>query len=145
MTRMINQTGLALIKQYEGCKLTAYVCPAGVLTIGYGSTGKHVKPGMTITEAEAEKLLRDDLARFEEGVEKFCPVATENQFAALVSFAFNVGIEALRTSTLRRLHNEGKYAEAAEQFKRWNKGGGRVLPGLVKRRAAEAQLYRSDA
>jgi lysozyme len=143
--RTINATGLVLVKQFEGCELVAYLCPANVWTIGFGSTGKHVKPGMRITEDEAEKLLRNDLARFEAGVADLCKVATDNQFSALVSFAFNVGLDALRTSTLRRLHNEGKYEEAAAQFARWNKGSGRVLPGLVKRRASEAQLYRSAA
>ena len=139
--REINADGLKIIKDAEGLRLKAYVCPAGVLTIGYGSTGKHVTPGLQITEDQAEKLLLNDLARFEEGVALQCPVATSNQFSALVSFAFNVGLESLRTSTLRRLHNEGKYGEAAEQFARWNKGGGRILPGLVKRRAAERALY----
>lgn len=142
MTRHIGQRGLDLIKSFEGCKLTAYVCPAGVLTIGYGSTGPHVKRGMTITQAEAERLLRDDLTRFEAAVEKATAGhATANQFDALVSFAFNVGIEALRTSTLLRKHNEGDYAGAKAQFGRWNKGGGRVLAGLTRRRSAEATLY----
>lgn len=139
--RQINANGIALIKQFEGLRLKAYVCPAGVLTIGYGSTGPNVKPGMTITADEAEKLLLDDLVRFEQGVALQCPVATDNQFAALVAFAFNVGLENLRTSTLRRMHNEGDYVGAAGQFGRWNKGGGKVLPGLVKRRAAESALY----
>ena len=140
--RQINADGLALIKQFEGLRLKAYFCPSGILTVGYGSTGKHVKPGMVITADEAEKLLLNDLVRFEQGVALQCPVATDNQFAALVSLSFNVGLEALRTSTLRRMHNEGNYAGAALQFQRWNKGGGRVLAGLTKRRAAEADLYR---
>ena len=139
--RQINADGLALVKRFEGLRTKAYVCPAGVLTIGYGSTGKHVKPGMVITEAEAEKLLLDDLVRFEQGVALQCPVATDNQFSALVSFAFNVGLEALRTSTLRRMHNEGNYAGAAGQFGRWSKANGKTLPGLIKRRAAESALY----
>ena len=139
--REINADGLKIIKDAEGLRLKAYVCPAGVLTIGYGSTGKHVKPGMVITELEAEQLLMKDLDRFEQGVASFCPVATSNQFSALVSLSFNVGLESLRTSTLRRLHNEGKYGEAAEQFGKWVRGGGKVLPGLVKRRAAERALY----
>lgn len=142
--RAINRTGLALVQQFEGCRLKAYTCPAGVLTIGYGSTGSHVHPGMTITQDQAEELLRSDLRRFEDGVAKLCPVATDNQFSALVSFAFNLGLESLKTSTLRRMHNEGKHGDAAAQFARWNKAGGKVLPGLVKRRAAEAQLYRSE-
>lgn len=142
MNRHIGHRGLDLIKSFEGKKLTAYVCPAGILTIGFGSTGPHVKKGMTITEAEAERLLCEDLERFEAAVEKHTRGhATDNQFDALVSFAFNVGTEALRTSTLLRKHMEGDYAGAAAQFGRWNKGGGRVLAGLTRRRAAEAALY----
>lgn len=140
--RSINREGLQIIKDSEGLELKAYVCPAGVLTIGYGSTGNHVKPGMVITEAQAEELLRSDLRRFEDWVAAHCKPATDNQFSALVSFAFNVGEGALKDSTLRRKHLEGDYAGAAEQFARWNKGGGRELPGLVKRRAREAALYR---
>jgi len=143
--RSINRLGLELVKQFEGCKLKAYVCPAGVLTIGYGSTGKHVKPGMVITQDQADELLRSDLRRFEDGVSDLCKVATDNQFSALVSFAFNVGLGSLTTSTLRRMHNEGYYDQAAGQFARWNKGGGRVLAGLTKRRASEAALYRLKA
>lgn len=111
--RAINDAGLKIVKDFEGCKLTAYICPAGVLTIGYGSTGAHVKPGMTITQAEAEKLLRDDLRRFEDGVANLANLATDNQYSAMVSFAFNVGLEALKTSTLLRMHNEGHYVDAA--------------------------------
>ena len=139
--RAINKEGLELIKQFEGCKLKAYVCPAGILTVGYGSTGSHVKPGMVITQEQAEELLRSDLRRFEDFVANRCAPATDNQFSALVSFCFNVGQEALRTSTLRRLHLEGKYEAAADQFARWNKASGRVLPGLVRRREAERALY----
>lgn len=140
--RAINKAGLDLIKQFEGCKLKAYVCPAGVLTIGYGSTGPHVKPGMTITADQAEELLRSDLRRFEDYVAKECAPATDNQFSALVSFCFNVGEGALKSSTLRRMHLEGNYEAAAGQFARWTRGGGKVLPGLVRRREAESALYR---
>ncbi len=144
-SRQINGAGLAIIKRYEGCELKAYLCPAGVPTVGYGHTGPDVKLGMVIDEAQAEALLKQDLARFERAVARLCPVATDNQFSALVSFAFNVGEEALRASTLRRKHNEGDYAGAQAEFARWNKAGGRVLQGLVKRRAAEAELYGRDA
>jgi lysozyme len=143
--RAINKAGLDLIKQFEGLRLKAYKCPADVWTIGYGSTGSHVREGLVITEAQAEELLRSDLRRFEDFVAANCAPATDNQFSALVSFAFNVGEGALKDSTLRRMHLEGDYAGAAEQFKRWSKAGGRELPGLVRRRAAEAQLYRSVA
>lgn len=141
MRRQINRAGWELIKRFEGCKLTAYTCPAGRLTIGYGSTGPHVKPGMRITAEQADALLQADLRRFEDYVAEHCGKTTDNQFAALVSFCFNVGEGNLRTSTLRRLHLAGDYAGAQAQFSRWTRGGGKVLPGLVKRREAEAALY----
>lgn len=142
--RQINADGIALIKSFEGLRLKSYPDPGtggDPWTIGYGSTGPNVKPGMTITADQAEKLLLDDLVRFEQGVALQCPAATDNQFAALVAFAFNVGLGNLQTSTLRKLHNAGDYAEAAGQFGRWTKANGKTLPGLVKRRAAEAALY----
>lgn len=144
--RTIGAKGLTLIKEFEGCVLTAYKDPVGILTIGYGSTGPHVTPGKQITAQQAEDLLREDLKRFEAAVNKHTGgVTTQDQFDALVAFSFNVGEEALRTSTLLRKHNEGEYAGAAEQFARWNKAGGRVLNGLTRRRAAEAKLYRGEA
>lgn len=140
----ISDKGLALIKEFEGCVLTAYRDPVGILTIGYGSTGPHVKPGMTISKQAAEALLREDLERFEEAVENLTGgKVTQSQFDALVAFSFNVGEEALARSTLLKLHNAGDYDSAAEQFARWNRAGGRVLAGLTRRRAAEAELYKS--
>lgn len=141
--RSINAAGLNIIKQAEGLELKAYRCPAHILTIGYGSTGPHVKEGMVITEAQAEELLRSDLRRFEDAVDKAAPGATDNQFAAMVSLAFNIGEGAFLGSSVLRKHKAGDRVGAAESFKLWNKGGGRVLPGLVKRRAAESQLYRT--
>lgn len=138
----ISPKGLAVIKQFEGLRLTAYKCPAGVLTIGYGSTGNHVKPGMTITEQEAERLLLDDLARFEVGVQEVIKQPlTQGQFDALVSFSFNVGLGALRESTLAAKLKAGDVTGSANEFARWNKAGGKVLPGLVKRREAERALF----
>lgn len=139
--RTINAEGLALVKRAEGCKLKAYICPAGKLTIGYGSTGAHVKPGMVITQAQADELLRSDLRRFEDWVAEHCAPATDNQFSALVSFAFNLGNRALEESTLRKLHLQRKYDMAQAQFHKWVFAGGKKLPGLIKRRAAEAELY----
>ena len=140
--RRINAEGLALIKEFEGLELKAYLCPAKVWTIGYGSTGAHVKPGMVITEAEAERLLRKDLERFERAVAKTCPVATDNQFAAMVSLAFNVGEDRFARSTLAKLHNAKAYEGASDEFPKWNKAGGKVLAGLSRRRARERDLYR---
>jgi lysozyme len=143
--RHIGPKGLALIKRSEGLRLKAYRCPADVPTIGYGSTGPDVKMGMTITEAEAEALLRKDLARFEKGVSEMGGKMTPGQFSALVSFAFNLGLGALQKSTLLRKHLAGDYEGAAAEFAKWNKAGGRVLPGLVTRRSDEAALYRLPA
>lgn len=140
--RAINKEGLELIKSFEGCKLTAYFCPAKILTIGFGSTGPHVKPGMTITKDQAEELLRSDLRRFEDAVAAAAPKATDNQFSAMVSLAFNIGIGALQRSTVLRRHLAGDHAGAADAFLMWNKAGGKVLAGLTRRREAEAALYR---
>lgn len=146
----INEKGLALVKQFEGCELTAYRCPAGKLTVGFGSTGSHVKEGMTITPAEAEALLLKDLKRFEYGVGVLIGDAptTSDQFSALVSFAFNLGLGNLQQSTLLKKHKRGDIAGAADQFLLWNKarvkGALRVLPGLTRRRAAERRLYRGE-
>lgn len=140
----INAAGLALIKEFEGLQLEAYLCPAGVPTIGYGTTnGVHL--GDQITEATATALLKEDLQRFEAAVSQAVQVPlTSNQFSALVCFAYNVGAEAFRTSTLLNVLNQGDYAAAAEELLRWNKAAGEVLPGLVRRRTAEQQLFLSD-
>ncbi len=142
--KQINPEGRALIKRFEGLRLKAYPDPAtggDPWTIGYGHTGSDVTPGLAITEEKAEQLLRKGLSKFEEGVEKLCPDTDDNQFSALVSLAFNVGIENLRLSTLRRLHNAGEWEAAQEQFARWNKANKKVMKGLTIRRAAEAELY----
>ncbi|NET39834.1 MAG: lysozyme [Cyanothece sp. SIO1E1] len=138
----MNRAGLELLKRFEGLRLDAYVCPAGVLTIGYGSTGGHVKAGDRITEAEAEALLIKDLERFEKAVNELVKVPlTSNQFSALVSFTFNVGNGAFGNSTLLKVLNQGDSQAAANELLRWNKGGGKVLPGLTKRREAEKALF----
>lgn len=146
----IGPKGLDLIKRFEGLSLTAYPDPGSggkPWTIGVGTTvypdGRHVKPGDKITETQADEYLRHDVARFEKAVSRLLPKTTPEQFDALVSFAYNVGEGALEQSTLRRLHNAGDYDGAAAQFARWNKAAGRVLNGLVKRRAAEAALYKA--
>lgn len=137
----ISDKGLEVIKQHEGLCLKAYVCPAGVLTIGYGHTGD-VLEGQEITEDEAERLLRNDVSWAEDCVNESVEVSlTQNQFDALVSFVYNIGCNAFRSSTLLRLLNSGNTEAAAQQFHRWNKGGGRVLAGLTKRRAHEAELF----
>ena len=131
-----------LIREFEGCKLTSYRCPANVLTIGYGHTGKDVFEGQVISLEEAESLLMDDMLEADEGINDYCNEAlNENQRAALISFVFNLGIGNFRSSTLLRLINYGEFEAAAKQFQRWNKAGGVVLPGLVRRRNDEMKLF----
>lgn len=141
MTNTSQRAGLALIKQYEGVELKAYKCPAGILTIGYGRT-TNVKAGDTCTQAQADAWLIAEYDGFERNVLALVKVTlTANQTGALVSFAYNVGVGALKGSTLLRKLNAGDYAGAADQFLVWNKAGGKVLAGLVKRRAAERGLF----
>lgn len=141
MARKINAAGLDLIKSFEGLRLKAYICPANVWTIGYGSTGPHVKAGMTITQKEAERLLLDDLERFEAGVDKLLGNATDDQFSACVSLAFNIGLSAFARSTVLKRHKLKNHVGAANAFLLWNRGGGMILKGLVRRREAERRLY----
>ena len=141
----ISDKGMDLIKKFEGLRLKAYRDAVGVWTIGYGHTGG-VAPGTIITEEIANHLLEQDLAMVEICVNEAVSVPlTQNGFDALVSFVFNVGCFGFRKSTLLRLLNKGEYKEIADQFRRWNKG--RInglyveLPGLTKRRQAEAVLF----
>ena len=142
-----SDKGLALIKSFEGFSARPYLCPAGVPTIGYGATyypdGRRVtmqdKP---VSEADATAMLRSMLASYEAGVTRYVAVpVTQGQFDALVSFAYNVGLSALKSSTLLRLLNARDYAGAAAQFPRWNRAGGKVLPGLTRRREAERVMF----
>jgi len=136
-----SQAGIDLIKEFEGCVLTAYKCPAGAWTIGYGHTSG-VYEGQTITQAQAEAYLKTDLVTYENAVNSYVTVTlNQNQFDALVSFAYNCGTGALKTSTLLTLLNNGDYTGAANQLDLWNKSGGEVLAGLVRRRAAEKALF----
>ena len=150
MTREVNERGLALVRSFEGLRTDAYRCPAGVWTIGYGHTGD-VLPGQRITAEQAERMLRDDLAACAQQVEELISVPlTDCQFAALVSFTFNAGAGALRGSTLRRLLNTGDYGCVPTELAKWVKAldprtGQRVpLPGLVRRRATEGELWLAD-
>ena len=145
--RMINETGMELVKGFEGCKLQSYRCPAGVWTIGYGHT-KEIKANQTITQEQAEELLRKDLEECSGFVDQLVKVPlTDNQFSALVSFVFNVGRGNLLSSTLLSKLNAGDYDSAPKELARWNKatdpnnGTKKILPGLVRRRAAEAELW----
>jgi lysozyme len=138
---VINAAGLELIKHFEGFKDTAYKCPADVWTIGYGFT-KGVKPGDTMTRAEADMRLAKEVNEFAEGVARLCTrKPTDNQLAAMTALAFNIGLGAFQRSSVLRHHNAGDFNQARAAFALWNKAGGKVLAGLVRRRAAEAQLY----
>jgi lysozyme len=144
MERRINAAGLALVKQWEGLELVAYKDVAGVLTIGYGHTTAagipYVKQGMRVSEKEAEDILRDDLRKFEERVNRLVKVSlTDNQFSVLVSFDFNTG--ALHKSTLLKRLNAGDYDAVPIELMKWVNAGGKKVKGLVNRRAAEAGLW----
>jgi lysozyme len=133
-----------LIKEFEGCKLKAYLCPANVWTIGYGHTDG-VKEGDEITQQEADRLLANDIDSFTAGVKRLVSVdISRNQLGALVSFAFNLGLGNLRRSTLLKLLNAGKFTEAANEFDKWVFVAGHKLPGLVRRRSAEKALFLKD-
>lgn len=143
-----SDKGIALIKQFEGCKLTAYQDSVGVWTIGYGWTqpvdGKPIRAGMTIKQETAERLLKTGLVSYESDVSRLVKVGlNQGQFDALVSFTYNLGSRSLSTSTLLRKLNAGDYAGAADEFLRWNKAGGKVLNGLTRRREAERALFLS--
>ncbi|EML4892966.1 lysozyme [Klebsiella oxytoca] len=147
----ISNNGIALIKGFEGCRLTAYPDPGtggAPWTIGYGWThpvdGKPIKPGMKIDQATADRLLKTGLVSYENDVLKLVKVKlTQNQFDALVSFAYNVGSRALSTSTLLKKLNAGDIRGAADEFLRWNKSGKEVMPGLTNRRKAEREVFLS--
>ena len=142
MAREVSEAGVRLVQEFEGCRLDAYRCPAGIPTIGYGATGPDIRMGMVWTQEQADARLVEDLARFADGVERLVEVdLSDNQFAAIVSFAFNVGLGALRDSTLLRKLNAGDYEGAADQLPRWARAGGRLMPGLSRRRLAERALF----
>ena len=138
----------ALVKTFEGCKLKAYLCPAGILTIGYGHTSAagapDVKAGMEITLAQADEILRADLAKFERGVDRLVttPIGA-HQFDVLVGFAYNVGLGALEKSSLLRAVNARDFDRVPDELMKWTRAGGKVLPGLVRRRQAEVAWWLS--
>jgi lysozyme len=144
----ISEKGLSLIKQWEGLRLKAYRDAAGILTIGYGHTGPDVVEGMTITQEQADALLRKDIEKAERAVSTLVKVPlTQEQFDSIVSFVFNCGVGAFQRSTLLKKLNAGDYDGAAAEFDKWvyiTRGGQKVkLSGLVKRRAAERALFES--
>jgi lysozyme len=141
-----SSVGIALIKRFEGLRLEAYFCPAGVLTIGYGHTSAagtpFVSQGMKISEVEAERILVKDLQTYEEAVLRSLKAKpNQNQFDAMVSLCYNIGSGGFSKSSVARKFNAGDIAGAAEAFKLWNKGNGKVLEGLVRRRKEESALF----
>ncbi len=157
----VSKTAIDMIKHHEGLRTKPYRCPALLWTVGVGhvidpthATVKYeerrnlpIPEGWdrVLTMDEVDRILSQDLGRFERGVVRLCPAAVGRQgvFDALVSFAFNVGLGNLQRSSLRMKTNRGEFEEAAEEFMKWTKAGGRVLPGLVKRRLDEQRLYLS--
>lgn len=127
---------LKLIKRFEGCKLKAYYCPAGILTIGWGATGD-ISLGEIWTQEQADKRLEQDAIKFFVATKKLLPNAPDKVIIACSDFAYNLGLGALKTSTLRRKILVGDIEGTKVQLARWNKGGGRILRGLVLRRQAE--------
>ena len=137
----ISEEGLALIKKYEGCELEAYLCPAKVWTIGYGHT-KDVKEGDQITKEEAEYMLQEEMIEYESYVNDMVDVElNQSQYDSLCAWVYNLGPTNFQSSTLLKVLNEEKYNEIPQQIKRWNKAGGEVLDGLIRRREAEALLF----
>lgn len=153
-----SEAGVSLIKHFEGVRLKPYRCPALLWTVGVGHVLYSRQHHLTLdermhfqlapahnrlfTQGEVDDLLRNDLRRFERGVERLCGRnTTQSQFDALVSFAFNLGLGALQRSTLRRKHLRGDYVGASDEFLKFVRAGGRILPGLQRRRIAERLLY----
>jgi lysozyme len=143
----INQQGLDLIKSFEGCKLNAYLDSVNVPTIGYGATyyenGEKVKLGDKITQQRADELFKFHIKQFSVKVRSLIKSnVNDNQFSALVSFAFNCGIANLQKSTLlKKVNANANDITISNEFMKWNKAGGKVLNGLTRRRKAEADLY----
>tara|TARA_R100001198_G_C5196061_1_gene186891 strand:+ start:17 stop:517 length:501 start_codon:yes stop_codon:yes gene_type:complete len=137
----ISQEGIALIKKFEGCELEAYKCAAGVWTIGYGST-KGVKEGDTIKQEDADKLLTEEMSEYESYINDMVEAdLKQNEFDALVSWVYNLGPSNLSSSTLLQRLNNKDWDDIPNQIKRWNKAGGVVKQGLIRRREAEALLF----
>jgi lysozyme len=150
----LSPAGANLIKAFEGClkkvgpdQYKAYVCPAGVTTIGWGTTTEHghrITKDMVWTAKQCDDAFLRDMKSFEKDVRRLVTVPLRQwEWDALVSFTYNCGAGNLQKSTLLKLVNAGRFASAAEEFKKWNKGGGKVLPGLVRRRNSESLLFRN--
>jgi lysozyme len=131
---------IEIVKRFEGCRLRAYFCPAGIVTIGWGSTGPGIVPGLVWTQQQADDRLRADCRAFLRGTRKVCPGVEFGSIVAAADFAYNLGLGRLKSSTFRRKLIVGDIEAAEVQLMRWTKAGGKVLPGLVRRRRAEVAL-----
>lgn len=142
----VSANGIAVLHYFESCRLTAYPDPGtggAPWTIGWGHTGPEVVKGLNWTQLKADEVFAQDLAKFESGVGALLKHgATQAQFDALVCFAYNCGLTALKGSTLLKLFNDGRFDLVPAQFARWNKAGGKEMKGLTRRRAAEVALFR---
>jgi lysozyme len=139
-----SQAGIDLIKRYEGFVSKPYLCPAGVWTVGYGSTRGITRDTPPVTKEQAEEILRRDVEFAEAAVMRLCPaLKKQNRFDAIVSFTFNLGSAALQRSTLRQKINRNEHLDVPAELLKWVWAGGRRLPGLVARRAAEGVMYGS--
>ena len=140
-----SQEGISLIKSFEGCELTAYRCSANVPTIGFGHTAG-VSDGDTCTQEEEETMLAEDLEEFEDYVKNYVESELQqNEFDALVAWTYNLGPANLKESTMLKELNSGNFEEVPRQMKRWNRAGGEVLDGLIRRREAESRLFKGEA
>lgn len=140
----MNAPAAQFIREHEGCRLKAYADTGGVFTVGYGATGTDIHPGTVWTQAQCELRLEEDVTRFERAVNDLVTVPiNDNQRAALISFAFNLGAHALAGSTLLKKLNAGDKMGAAAEFVRWDRAGGVEVPGLLRRRHNEADLFLS--
>ena len=140
----LSDKGVKFIQDFEGIKLNAYRDLVGVLTVGFGHTGTDVKEGMTITKERANELFMQDIGNFVNGVNSLVKACTQGEFNALVSFAYNLGLRSLSSSTLLRKLNDGDVHGAAEEFVKWNMAGGHIVGGLTRRRLAERDLFLSQ-
>lgn len=140
-----SDAGFALTQQFEGCRLNAYQDSVGVWTIGFGHTAG-VLPGMSCTQQQAEEWLKADIHWAENAVNQYVTAAlTQGEFDALVDFVFNLGVGNFVHSTLLRLLNSEDYDGAADEFPKWNRAGGKILPGLTARRLAEQEMFKNGS
>lgn len=140
-----NQAGIDLIKEFEGCRLESYKDINGIWTCGWGATGPDIIQGTSWTQEEADARLLEDLRRFEDGVSALVSSQLgQNQFSALVSFSYNLGLGSLKSSTLLRCINKHHFKDAAQEFLKWDRSNGVVVPGLERRREAERSLFLLD-